>query len=1093
MEDRSLPTLLLVLALGALAPIAGAQAPTDLLPLYGVDLSTFETGADAFPIGSEPSIDQVWSELGKAGFNVLRVVIDAGGAADPAAGIPDEIRRLGELCLWAEERGVSLIATLVDGTARGTFGSGSAESLGSVPGLLLAELESRGAIGAYRQIMLWQIGGEQYPLAVGQRRIAEGGDSLGEVATALRQGELEQLEPRGLDVGLEATPLMVVLSHDTPVARAGAVGSDPLAEHVWEASLEVVAAAVRGIVQVPEVDVVGLAYHPGSIGAGGVDRLAALVRAVEGDLDGAQILLTTGYSATTESLGEQQTFYQLALANLADLRAASSSGSPFLGVVFRRALGVVEEEGSQRARGPQRTLRLEADDDDTDTWGGEWLEAVERGFGLLSWEGGALDSTPALRQLQELHAWMGEEQSPSSPSSGSHAESAGDPRVSDALGGFLDRLLQHLSDRLVEELGGEVASPGSQSPAASAPGELVIASATCSPAAPRVAEPVDCRITVANASATTEVGLVVALVDDEAYLLGEEAIAEGVAIPAGASAEVMVAWTPSASGPLQVLAHLYDAGFRELARFSLGTVEIGEQASGAGGTAASVEIASVGWAPEIARVAQTVTCSVILSNTAAGPARGLAVALLDSEGYLLAEDSLIEGLDLEAGVSRSVDLLFQPLVAGEQSLRLAVYDEDFVELTAQDLGPLEVLANGSGGGGRAVASRAPENRGLRPLDLNRLQRAQVDHRVSRRPQLVRIGYPTVGVLTATPSSAGEVYRLPLSNPSDRVLRDFEAELVFDGAVVARRSVGPLLPQQTRTVVFPGLPGVGEGPATTVTVDLVGAGSRPATVVRTTRAAARLQSASRGSAPSTATSTAASRVSVHRPELRKSVPAGTPSSSLSSSSASTRRLTVRSPTTTIETRPSPGRSVGARPSSRPVSAPPPPEAISSASSSSSSRPTLRRSASAAPPSRVQSRASTAPGGASRRPLERVERPDLALHAQSLSLQPAPRADQQVTVSATVRNLGPGAARQVEVHFRILSPSGQQLARGVERLPRIESRQSAVVRWSLRMPAGNRWRLEVAAVTPGDLDTGNDRAATTLSAPPTRLLRPRARPN
>ena len=68
-----------------------------------------------------------------------------------------------------------------------------------------------------------------------------------------------------------------------------------------------------------------------------------------------------------------------------------------------------------------------------------------------------------------------------------------------------------------------------------------------------------------------------------------------------------------------------------------------------------------------------------LSDSAAA---GLSVALLDGEDYLLADNSMVQGVSVQPQAQSTVTVLWTPAAAGKQTVTAKVYDASNAELAA---------------------------------------------------------------------------------------------------------------------------------------------------------------------------------------------------------------------------------------------------------------------------------------------------------------------------------------------------------------------------------------------------------------------------
>lgn len=599
------------------APAAPGASPAELLPIYGVDLpfdaamvdgASVPSGSPAHPHqGLSDVALQRWSRLRASGFNVVRFEVDLSQGEEAA-------RRLANLCLWAAREGISLMPVLV-AEPSAPFSEALPSSAAALAKNTVASLGQAGpeAVGTYARVLMYQLGRElNHPGRNGRIAAEDASRRQLEAAVAVRAAEAGSLS----GTGLLPTPLLAVGSVDAELIRVGAAASGELDESTYSQAEDALRQALAPLATAAEIDAVAVSWFPGSVSAGGVERIAPLLQGLASALVGKQLVAVTGFSTAFRSEEEQKQFTALAFANLAEARAGVAD-SPLLGVVFSRALDG-EVAGDPPAGFDETRHSWSAPDQSAGLlahWRGEpaspaieyWSRQVDTRLGLLV-EQPSSSSAPtftpklALLGFEKLAGFVAEATPPTgTPALDSTTQPTGDTpagpespsgesktgQVLEAVGGvlgtLLDQVLVRLGDELVEELDEELDEQlgGDEAAAEGATGDaqpalrVVIAGASCSPANPKVDEPISCFASLRNESSTRgATGLSVALLDEADYLLGDETMVEGISLAALAQASVTVPWKPVTQGAQSVRVKVYDSAFQEIAAASAGTVTV---------------------------------------------------------------------------------------------------------------------------------------------------------------------------------------------------------------------------------------------------------------------------------------------------------------------------------------------------------------------------------------------------------------------------------------------------------------------------------------------------------------------------------------
>jgi hypothetical protein len=1124
-----------LLGLLAVLPLTASTgdpvSPGDFLPVYGIDLRVdplwvdatgFPSVSDDYPHdGVSAELQQIWDTLAASGFNLVRFEVDVRGGES-------EVIRVANLCRWAQQQQITLIPVLLDQGPGLPLAADYPEMASSFVQSLIGLMSTGDGqnLESYLQIILYQVGGEaNHPGHNGGMTAENAQQQIKAAAAGLRSAEQAALQA----FGLYPTPILVDTSFDFPLIKAGAVSGIELSDDAYAQALADLKQFVAGLADAIDIDVISVRWYAGSISAGSADRLPLLLQDLGADLP-LQLVLGTGYSTAFSDPDDQRRFYNLAFANLADLRASQGEEATFLGVVFHEAVATentIPEPAQGSAAIASWDLEVKAGllvemwqggvADEALRW---WESEVHAGMGLLELEVDAagemtVEEQPAQEQLEQI-AEIAEETGEEHIEEGAEATAEDEDSQPSELGtavkeaateaaiGLLDKLMDKLSDEVDELWTEDEPEPGvtgtiTDSDTVSESAGLAIAGVSCAPLEVVVDQTVTCDVSIDNPDTAQAVaGLVLALVDDEDYLLAEEALVEGIAVASQSSAMISLSWAPLITGTQSGWAKLYDASYSELtaAAFSpvivteSGTIETGEP---------ELSISAVNCLPTSPIVDQTVTCQVTVDNSStAADATELAVALVDSESYLLAEEALEEGVTVPSQSAITVSLEWIPYSSGTQTAWARLYDAYFNELTSMALDPVTVGGAGGDDPGAGIGVVDPGKVQLMPFNP-----AVVEKLRSPKPQLMRVGFPEIGVLSLsstttyqTTSGQGPDISLPLSNPTAKAMGGFTATLMVDSVATQTRSL-KLMPHQVRTVVFRDVKlAAGESHELKVVLEREQASPLVAAVKRVTVASVKPPTRAVIRAPATAVvatrpavrSTLPVTVTTAKPQVRRVAPV---TATVATSEDKTAPVTATTAAPEVKTAPVTATTTAPEVKTAPVTVTVAPKAKPvTRAPVKTTRPPVTTTTKQKPKT-----VTVAPKTVKKSPQVKVApktvtraRPDLGLSSQQISLSVrSPKPGQAVTVFANVRNYGAGEARGVTVSFTLLSAEGRVLARGRSPISKIPGGRSGVARWQVTIPKGSSWKLQVAAQVSGDTSPRNNSSSIIIRAPATKNLR------
>jgi hypothetical protein len=1151
-------TVLVACALGApghtqegpATPPAQAVSQTGLLPVYGVDFTFDETWVDgaAFPSqsadypnsGVTAAFQQIWDNLKPTGFNSIRFPVDV---RKPAA----SANRVANLCMWSKNNGLHVIPILVGSDKGQAPGDDFAANVAAFATALSATL--RGAptpsLAAYSQVLAFQIERQMNHTGLhGPMSIDSAQQRVLQAAAALRKAEQGALK----DTGLSVTPILVNASFDHELIKARAIAGATFADDAYGHAYGALRQFLLPIASSSDVDLIGVDWFPGSISAGGVDKLPAFVKSLTDDLSGKQLVVATGFSTAFRSADEQKKFYSLAFANLADYRVSQGVDSPFLGVFFHEALNGPDanaEPPSAKVPADMAQWDWPAKADElAQAWGGKaasdsmiwWQKKVENTMGLLAVSGSGTQTAtvtpqPAQQGLTEIARTVTDASNavtaasappvgapaPATPqgtpaqqpgtSSGTSMGSALKEKAQQGLMSVLDRLFERLGSTVagapgsggapgaggVGGMGSGGVGPGGSPSTGGVSIGLSKQDVSVDPATPSAGQPVRFNVTLRNQSSSVDAsGLVVAIADQTANAV---AYATDVAIARSSTQTLALTWTPADAGTYPLSAVVYDAGLTvQLASAALDSVSVAPASSG--GT--SSQPTSGTTATSVVNVAkQDVTVTPVTAHQGAPVNFAVTVrnqsADTDTSGLVVAvvdQSSTALAYATDVAVARNsaktVTVVWTPASAGAFPLSVQVYDAGLtVQMASASLDPMTV--------GPATGFTGPTRTKLDPSVLGRIK---LFSQIGKVPLAVQVGALQFGsVLSGSQQSivSGQQMSMsvPVTNFSALPISDVTARLLVGGALSGTQNIGTILPKQTRHVVFPvafARPGRQE-----VTVVFESGGARPLS----TSLVRQVMVVDRAAVPGTP------GVRPVLGGLRGAPPAGTAQGSPAAPGqvVTTRPLVPQ--TFKIGRLSVPAATSAAAPKPPTPAAPglkltPAAEVDKPAGRPSTTTPATQAEPPKPDPSKNPSRPPLTltpakpepvdPKGAPRQAGALIAlRPDVSVVAADIHCNPsAPAAGAVVECSAVVRNLGPMPARATGVRF-VLYVNGTPSAQQAFTVDIGTGPQGTqVAKWSFKTPPGQHLTVEVTATTAQDAQPGNNRATIALGAPNRPLI-------
>lgn len=769
---------------------------TGLLPIYGVDVPDAGTSAE---------FQKLWDALKGCGFNSVRFSVDVSKPETAA-------NEIAQLCAWAKASNVYLLPVLKEGEAGkalpDTYAQHSAETVQNLAKLLLTGENKQN----YTQILAFQLESDPSKTAL-------------DAASQLRKAETEALKDSGLDV----TPVQMSMSFDQQLIAAQAEPGEALSDEMYGAAYASLKTLLAPLAASADVDLICVEWFPGS-----AERIAGLLDALKSDFPDKQTIFTTGCSTKSSPAEAQKQYLTAAFANAADYRTREGSAGTFLGIFLHKALG---GDSMSPPNSAEDNMGLFARKDEGGAVSFAPLPGAEA---LLQIAGAVTDAnTAASAEPASTDANATDTEATSSSATSSDSGSSGESfaaslgntvkdRVKEGLAGLLDKVFQKLGDK-IDSVGSDSGSSSGYSSgysdpyqsggsSSSTPLSVTLTKVDLAPASPKVGDQITCQATLQNAGGSAW-GLSAAVVDGQGYALDNNAQQSGISLDANGTKNVTLSW-PASAGKTSASVEVYDSTFNKLAS---APVDIDVSGSGGGssqslpGVVCSSQDVSFSPAKPLANAPVKVTVSMLNSDTKASP--GLDVLLIDADaspaGALLAE---ADGNVVPANNTKSASLDWTPLEQKPYNLAIQVW-LGYDTLVSETKLPPVVVGASSGGSGGGI--QLPGKLQGMKVGLSKVMSGKVQTQIPMGLPLPE-GF-SIGTDPMTPMSGKLSVSFSLANPFIRPLQDLSAALLVDGKQVETKSLGTLLPQQKRSVVF--TPDALQGGKHTLQVSLIGGGAK----------------------------------------------------------------------------------------------------------------------------------------------------------------------------------------------------------------------------------------------------------------------------
>lgn len=360
-------------------------------------------------------------------------------------------------------------------------------------------------------------------------------------------------------------------------------------------------------------------------------------------------------------------------------------------------------------------------------------------------------------------------------------------------------------------------SPSEEAPSDSAIGlQLTKANVSIVPASPKAQSPTKVRVTLQNKGAADLAGIDLLLLDANAdpssSLLGE---VNGNSVTKGGQKQIDINWTPDASGSYNLAVQAWQGFSEMLTETSLDPVNVAEAGSPGDSPTpgGALSIASVTVAPASPKTGQQTTFKVKLSNDSQS-------AVSDLDAFLIDQAEMGAAYDQESvptiakGAQKNIDLSWEPAAEGSYSLEVQVWDSGGLLVSK----PVDVVVSaGSGGGGVPGGSGAVDAGRLKIPSKIKISKplpeppgGVIGSLITKLPP----GLPEVRELamgSAGPApGAPKPIKMSLANTYPTAITDLKVALLMNGKQLATRSLGTLIPGQTRSLEFGGLPPLDPG-------------------------------------------------------------------------------------------------------------------------------------------------------------------------------------------------------------------------------------------------------------------------------------------
>lgn len=535
---------------GATAPpAASTTASVGLLPVHAiaVDFNALPGLSDKQRGKPEEitAMQQLWDGyLKSAGFNVIEFEVDVRELGETGAG------RLARMCTWAKQNNVRIAPTLVGAPEGKPLPADYAQLAAAFVGKVIATLGPAGG-PAYSQIVFYRL---DRPL----NQPASHGAMEPEAAMAILKAAAESVraaETAGLAAsGVQATPLLVPSSFDYELIRRGAIAQTAITDESYLQAYAGLRDYLTAVLGAAAVEAASVEWYPGSLSAGGVDRLTDLVNRLQSDLPGKLLILDTGYSTAASSDTAQARYYQVALGNLCSLRADQGVDSPFAGILWRSAMDAGGAEGAAEAKPPgaSEVTTMWNDPKAESREARSWVSRVRSQFGLLARaKSGSASVAPktAFRVMSQLEASLA--QSPQTADALAAVKELGEAaqtgtlgttvksRLQGALFGMLDAWLTKTADNLFAEP--QESQPTQAGGTAAPRPDVQVVGIGALPAKVTVGTRVSVPVTLFNAGNTVATDATVYLRD---LKNNDLARTNPMSISPGGQTSVELAWTP---------------------------------------------------------------------------------------------------------------------------------------------------------------------------------------------------------------------------------------------------------------------------------------------------------------------------------------------------------------------------------------------------------------------------------------------------------------------------------------------------------------------------------------------------------------------
>jgi len=791
------------------APNAQAISQTGLLPLFAVDLQIDPSWIDSSDVpskspqfshsGVNDTFQKAWDALKPSGFNMVRFQLDP---ADPAAPA-----RLANLCIWAKANNVSLIPVLKYVRPDRNDKSAMASAIGVFASTVVSRMHQQDAsvFTDYTQIAYYQLEDSMNHLGIYPKMTPDTAQQLlVSSADALRNSETQALQ--GTQV--QPTPILIAASFDYELIKQGAIAGIPLDSNAEQRARASLKQYLSALASATNIDAFNVEWLPRSISSGDVDHFAPFLRDLKTSI-AKQLSLTTGFSTAFNSPDQQSKFFTLAFTNLADFRATDGPTSNFLGVVFRQAF-----TGPQASTKPPSTsgdpaqwnwndkaqqllaMWSQGTTSDALSW---WISKVQDNLGMLTLQpnsSGGMDVVPlsAQQAIQQISSTIAQvSQNVPAPPTMAGATSFTSPQSSAPL------------------------PPGSAMPQNAAPpysAAMGTPPSTATGGSPTqqflltILQQFTTQMTTALASKLSGTGTNANQFNNYNPANLNSGIAGQVSpYPSNTTPYVTAPYAPgqmATQPPSQSLgAPTYPAQPQPYATGVATPIALGPQDI-------SVDVPNPVLGQAVNVIAQ-------VHNTSPNQdASGLTATLVNPAGVLPNQPSQ-GGIYVPRSGTTPVQFSWIAPNSGVFQLQLQVSDSTGAQLASV---PVPTISVGNqavvGGTGTAISTQSSGpttgftsstagSSSVQPGNpVGGQPSSQTASSSPGQPQIAFFGI----VDSSSPATAGQLapLLLQIANPSAAPLSPMQAQLFIDGNLTQNQALGPLLPGQTRSAMFSGIPG-----------------------------------------------------------------------------------------------------------------------------------------------------------------------------------------------------------------------------------------------------------------------------------------------